>query len=303
MLKKIILVSTIVLLSGCSDTLLINFEPSELSGVTNYKVGLITMERENIPQEHSLLIEYIQKNKELQSTLDSTCKPSSTENKVAAGFIPVIGALGKFAFDYSIDKYTKYTKKLKKSAVVSYSQRVILPSESFNQHTCGIIYRYDDKRKKIGFLSVIKLNNHGNAFDIEPVYAKAYNTAAITKKPKNGKEDVKINASIAVSVKATGKDKNNLPVLSSIGEGVVSISSITVGAKSKNACQNGCDRSDIIPVTTNSNDYISVTFSVTEKGDIGINLDENIAELEAIKEAIGPAISDGIVAQLEDDNE
>lgn len=298
MLKKITLVCSMIVLGGCNHLTVNNFERSDLSAVSGNKVGLITLkELKDIPKKHSPLLKYMKKNDELADAIKSTCKAPA--HKASPTLIPIASALGKLVFDRLIDKNTKEIEKLKKAAITSYSQRVILPSNVFNKHTCGIIYRYDAEKNDVGFVSVIKFKKHGNAFSITPTYVKAHNTVAITKKPDNEKEYANINASIAVSIKAIGKDKNGLPSLSSIGEGVVTIPNIKVSEESNNSCYVECGSSDLIPSLTNSNQFISVTFSVTETGKIGVDLDEKIAESKALKEAIGPAIKEAVKEYLD----
>ena len=303
MLKKIILACSVIALSGCSHLTVNNFERSNLSAVSGNKVGLITQEGVRDIRHDSPLLKYSKENKELAGAISSACKAPYKDpvSKAGTALIPIGSAIGKLVFDLQMEKNTKELEKLKKAASASYSHRVILPSSVFNRHTCAIIYRYDSEKKDIGFVSVIRLNKYGNALNITPTYIKAHNTVAITKKPDNEKENAKINASIAVSIKAIGKDKNGLPSLSSIGEGVVTIPNIEVSKKGSNPCSKECGSSDLIPSLPDSRQFVSVTFSVTETGKIGVDLDEKIAESKALKEAIGPAIKETIKEYLKSD--
>jgi len=283
---------SLILLSGCYHLTISNFKRSELSAVSGNKAGLITQEGvNNIAVESPILNEYLKNNEDLNESIETACQTNA--QRVAPALIPIIASIGKLAFDLQMDKSTKELEKLKKAATGTFKQNVILTSNDFNKHTCAIIYRYDPKDNKIGFISVIKINKYDKAaFTIQPQYIIVHNTLAITKAP-NEKEPAKINASIAVSIKGIG-EKNGLPVLSSIGNGVITIPNIEVSKGGKNPCSEECGKSELIPYLPSSNKYISVTFSVVETGKLGVDLDEKIAEYKAIKEAIGPAIQDGI---------
>jgi hypothetical protein len=299
MLKIITLACSAMMLNGCNHLTISNFERSKLSAVSGNKAGLITQQGvQEIPQS-SPLAKYIKVNNKISDEISSACKTEG--QKITPIAVPVISAIGKLIFDLQMDKSTKELKKLKEAARATFSQRVILPSEDFNQHTCAIIYRYDPVNNDIGFISVIKFDKYGDAFTITPKYIKAHNTVAITKKPDDEKEYAKIDASIAVSIKAIGKEKNGLPSLSSIGEGVVTIPNIEVSENGSNPCTKECDSSDLIPGLSSGSQYISVTFSVIETGKLGVDLDEKIAEYMAIKEAIGPAIGEGIKEHYKED--
>jgi hypothetical protein len=97
-----------------------------------------------------------------------------------------------------------------------------------------------------------------------------------------------------------GKQLSGVAGLFPVGEGVFSITNLQIGPDGskvspvwcKTDAEKLCPKSDLV-VYPNENP-VSVTFSVTETGKIGYNIDQNIAELNAIKEAIGPAIKDAL---------
>lgn len=297
MLKILSIILIVPVVSGCNHLTISNFERSELSAVSGNKAGLSMQESKNdIDLKTPQLKKYIDKDKELVDQISSAC---AGEQKISPAAIPVIAAISKLFFDLQMDKSTKELEKLKKAAIGSYTQRVILPSESFNQHRCAIIYRYDKNTDDIGFISVIKFVKHGDVFTIKPAYIKAYNTVAITKKPNKDKDKAKINVSIAVATKVIGDNKNGLPGVQTIGAGVVTVPNIELSDDAGNPCSAGCEESDIIPIFSENGKYISVSFTVTETGKLGVDLDEKKAEYKAIKDAIGPAISEAVKGYYE----
>ena len=293
--KAITLTISAVILTGCNHLTVSGFDRSDLSAVSGSKAGLIVQDKPGTFVKDTPLALYSKKHPDLDTKIKKVCEvvPPSGTQKISAVAIPLIAALGKVVFDLQMDKNTRELAKLKKAATGTYSQTAVMTADQLNGQSCAIIYRYDEKTKAMGFIAVVDIERHANAFTMEPVYVMAYNTVAITKKPE-GKKKAKINASIGVAVKAIGKDKTGLPILSTLGAGVVTMPNIELlgGA---NACETPCASSELVPVTSGSG-TVSVTFSVVETGKLGVDFDEEIAERKAIKEAIGPAISAAITA-------
>ncbi|MCW8932092.1 MAG: hypothetical protein OQL19_17905 [Gammaproteobacteria bacterium] len=304
-MNKLLLIGcSFVLIGGCNHLTVKNFDKSPLSAVTGNKVSVITQIDINEikdPGERKLLEEYLKDNSEFEKALTKACTVGGQKVMIAPGIVPIATAFGKLMFDLQMDKNTKELEKLKKAANSSYSQRVILMSGEFKSHECALVYRYNPKTNKMGFIVVLDYIKYGNSFGIKPTYVVAHNTTAITKKSDSDKELAKINLSIAVSLKAIGSEKNGLPKLTSVGEGVVSVKNIELSEVGSNGCNESCDSSDLIPYLPSDSDYISITYGVTESGKIGVDLDERIAEYKAIKEAIGPALKETLIEYLKKD--
>lgn len=289
----------IAFLSGCNNLSIQNFDRSPYSLVSDNKSSIALGGRgeSTIP----FLQKYIDTNPDFKEAISGACTTAPSDERLTPALIPIVASVGKLAFDLQMDKNIKEIEKLKKAAQATYSSRLILPADEFRKSTCAVIYRYDESNESVGFVSVLRLESQGEeGFVVTPSYVKANNTVAITKCPEEGKS-AKINASIAVSVKAIGTEKNGLPLLTSIGEGVTTVVNIDVGPAGKAACIKGCDSSDLVPYIADKEKVISVTFAVTETGKLGIDLDEKLSEAKAVKEALGPALKDSLKEFLKED--
>ena len=161
--------------------------------------------------------------------------------------------------------------------------------------------RYRDEDDKAGLLALLKIEPRGgNAFTIEPRYVKANNARAVTM-AGDAKTPPTINLSLSVTTRGIGRHETRLAGLFPAGEGVVSVSKVEVGPGRKSyTCNTRCPLSDLIPYPDGSG-LVSVSVGVTETGEIGFDLDQRTAELKAIKEAMGPALSDAISETLKKD--
>ena len=301
MLKYLGLVGAIAFLSGCNHLSIQNFERSPYSFVSNNKAGVFIINGASDLPPESLIGNYLKETSDFKNAVETKCSDTSDKKEnVMPALIPLASSFGKFLFDMQMDKNTREIEKLKKAAQATYSSKVILPSGQFIESSCAVLFRFDEENKSIGFVSVLKVEKKGEGFVITPVYIKANNTVAVTKRPETG-EAAKINVSIAVSVKAIGTDKNGLPQLVAVGEGVTTVVNIDVGPNEKAVCVNNCYSSDLVPYLTDSKKIISVSFAITETGKLGIDLDEKLSEIKAIKEAIGPALKDSLNEYLKED--
>lgn len=298
MKKPICTIVTITLLSGCQNLSLQNFDKSPYSMTYNNKSEVTLHNGENDWENAPALKKYIANNPELQTAISKSCtNPSVALNPV---LIPIATSVGKLLFDLQIDKKTKDIEKIKKAAQVTYSNRIIMPSEDFRKYSCATMYRYNESDSKIGFISALRIDDKNDGFTITPIYVRANNTAAITKRPMEGKS-AKINVSIAASIKSIGGKKHDLPTLTAIGEGVTTVHDIDVGPTASAHCSTGCESTDILPYIADDKRTISVTLAITETGKIGIDLDEKLSESKAIKEALGPALKETLKEYLKEE--
>ncbi len=305
MIRYTILLFSISVLTGCHHLTLKGFDHADDTRVSGNTIALsMDNHTKNKNSSHVSLDNFYQGNGELKAIMGKSCniKTDDGPEKIAAEVLPIITSLGKLVFDLVIDQKTREMEKLKKAAVNSYSQRLILSSNGFQKTSCVMIYRFDTKNNKIGFISVLKINKHGDGFSFTPIYVKANNTVSVTKKPKNDNEKAKINVSIAISLKAIGIEQNGLPSVHPIGQGVVSIPNLEISPKGMAKCIKGCSSSDLIPYLLQDEKSISVTLSVTETGKLGVDIDQKISEAEAIKEAMGPALKETLENYLKKDD-
>jgi hypothetical protein len=206
-----------------------------------------------------------------------------SENLVSAGIKAV---------DWYIEKKEKEIERIKEASQVDYSNRVIITP--FDNVSCAIVYRYKDY-EKVNLVSVLQFQRHGNnAFTLQPLYVKAKDSIAITKK-SDAEKCAKMDISFALSLKTVRKDKklSNFPILIPIGEGIVTVPNIAVGSDTEcsTSCreENTCERSDLIPLPLND-EAVSVTFVTTETGKIGLDIDKSLSQMKALRKAIGPIL-------------
>lgn len=283
-------------ISGCTHFSVANFEKDDASGVTGNRVGLLLI-RDGWDRTYDAqpIAGYVSSNQELQKAIQSGCKSDRIEPKAVPAAIPILASLGKLGFDLFIDAQVRSAEELKKAAQATYSEKIALSSAQLRATNCALVVRYSDDKKSIGLVTLVKLDNKNDlAFVTRPLYVAASNAAAVTMK----QTVPTINLSIAASAKGIAKQESGSPGLFSSGEGVFSVKNIVVNSSKFYTCptESDCPKSDLIPYP--EGDPVSITFSVTETGKIGVDIDQDVAELKAIKEAIGPAIKDSLKEKL-----
>jgi len=315
---------TVFSITGCETLTVDNFDRAKYSAIEKNISRMLIHNKSINKKKHPL----VSNNAKLMNLITTKCKPrppAADGASVSAtikfvGQTDLIAATGKLLYDLYIDKKTKNLKKLKKAASSKYSNKVIMSSKNFKDSSCVLLYRINKKKIKnkdgiskyeLGIVTLLKLRYLTKGFTMQPIFVRAHNTSAITKKYSEGKYP-KINVTYAVSLKAIGVDKDGLPVLKSFGEGVVSVVNVEIDKdkvtdnkhvvlSGKISCiENDCDSSDLIPYH-NKSENISVSFAVTESGKLGVSIDEKLAEAATIKEAIGPAIKDMLLEYLKDE--
>jgi hypothetical protein len=297
-------------LSGCATTLN-NFEKSEISGTKNNKIALALINNEsNLGTANEPIGSFVEKDAALKNLISKECPISQPRIvKMPPAAIPIAAALGKLAFDSYLDSQIKAAESLKKSALSTYSERVIIENGGMAGYSCAIFARYNitNNIKSPGLIALIKINHvSDSSFTISPRYIKAYNAAAVTKKAAASSQS-EIGVSIAISTKSIGRQQSGVKGLFATGEGVFSIPKITIGDAAKpfvcpdltdpSQSNKSCPASDLV-VYDSANGPISLTIAATEAGSIGVDIDSDIAEYKAIKEAIGPAIKDSLKEYL-----
>jgi hypothetical protein len=292
------LLVVLLLTSVCNNLYASQPKLSKLSGQSGHQVNLLLLNNQWSTSSNDSIDSYVKNAPGLITLINERCV--STDEKLAPELIPIAISVGKLLFDSYMDAKVAKDNELKSAAQASYSGRAILSDTQVRAAKCALIIRHDIKKKALGLLALVKLDNRSNnAFVMTPLYVAAKNAVAITKEDKDKNSAPVINISIAVLTKSIGKQPSGVSVLLPVGEGVASIPNISIGTSDKPyTCDLNqvCSSSDLVVYP--SGNPVSVTFSVTETGNVGFDIDQNIAELKAIKEAIGPALVDAMKEQL-----
>lgn len=307
MKKAIIGITVVMMLSGCSNMSVSNFQQSEYSGVKGNKVTLIFIEPKMKNADLVAISSVISGDKELQSVLANTCGvPAQDFTKMAVPLVgTVIATAGKLLFDMFMDNQVRQIEGLKKAAQGAYSEKRLISGADLKRQSCALTVRYKEDEKDYGLVALVKLvkQSDDRSFVIEPAYVRAKNAVVVTEKPTEADKPATIGIAIGVSVKAITKQRSNLFGLQQVGEGVVSIPKLALGSHSqpvKCDAQSQCSSSDLIPYPETGKEVVSVAVSVAEVGKISVDFDQSIAETKAIKEAIGPVLKDTIKDLIKD---
>lgn len=303
MKARIVAAAMLVVLSGCGTT---NFQKSEYSGVKENKLALVLIQGGATNADLKALMPVFQADKNLLAKLDEDCGVGS-DAMIAA--VPeaagLIASIGKLIVDLFMDAQVRELEGLKKAAQASYSDRKLVSSAALRRQNCALAVRYKDGDKDYGLAALVRLAKQPDdrSFVVEPVYVRAKNAVAVTEKPSEANKQATMAVAIGVSVKAVAKQKTNVPTLQAVGEGVVTVAKVEVGPRGAAAgClpKTRCPSSDLIPYPEAGNDVASLTLSIAEAGKINVDFDQSIAELKAIKEALGPALKDTLKEALKD---
>ncbi len=238
-----------------------------------------------------------------------------TQEALVPSVIPLVTSLGKYLFDRFQNRKIKELKELKQAATSTYSGNAFLSSTRLKNARCAILVRnyMENGKKHTGLIVVANIEHYtedgSQVFFIQPTFVKVYKPAVKTKKvlQERGKaiKHSKVNLAIGFALKAIGIDRNSgLSKLDVVGSGASSVSNVELPVKAgdqvTNPCKKPCSHSDLIP-HIDDGQPISISMSVTELGQVGIDFDQRIAEITAIKEAFGPAIKESLKEALSDD--
>lgn len=307
MKKEIIGIAALILLSGCTNMSVSNFNKSEHSGVRGNKVALIFIEPKEKNEDLIKISPVINEDTVLQSMLEATCGvpvQATTESAV----VGLIATAGKLLFDMFMDNQVRQIEGLKMAAQAAYSEKRLISGADLKKQSCALVVRYKEIKegaKDYGLVALVKLvkQSDDRSFVIEPLYVRAKNAVVVTEKPSEANESATIGLSVGVSIKAITKLRSNVLSLQRMGEGLVSIPNLALGPNSKPVkCEtkSKCSTSDLIPYPETGKEVVSVTVSVAEVGKINVDFDQSIAEVKAIKEAIGPVLKDTIKDFIKD---
>lgn len=219
------------------------------------------------------------------------------EVKAAPGLIPLLSAIPKLIYDISADKKSRELDALKKSAISSYSVDFLIPKGKISDYRCLILMRHD-KDLNVNAAVAYGVVVRGELLLLSPKFIWAKNTTANTKRVEEGKKE-EITFMSGISLQGIGKQENGIPIIASSGQDSKKLGKFSLGDVNPQNVENGISIGPVPLIATSSISILRV--SVTEVGDLGFDVDEKLAEIKTIKEAIGPALSAGVTAHLEDD--
>ena len=190
-----------------------------------------------------------------------------------------------------------------------YSKTIYVNSIELKKLKCAVLVRYSNKKDSQeidkGIYSVIKFDHKLNsaeqikAFTFTPTTFAANNATVKTLTDRKKPGSAKISAAIAVTLKAITQDENKLPAVSPLGAASVGLSKVLLNGSDKCLEDAACEESDLIPhIETDT--VLALSIGVSEVGHVGIDFDKREAEINAIKEAYGPALKESVGTLLKD---
>jgi len=223
---------------------------------------------------------------------------------VAAALVPIIAAIGEGIFNLWADDQQRKIEAIVESAKASYAATWIMSAQQLEQTQCVAMVRYtedDGGVIKPGLTTVLKFNDKGAApdglsrsFTFTPIYVQMTNSVAVTLKLP----EPKTSLSFAVSVKAVGTPEGGVQRLLPSGEGVMTVPAVKLG-KVPRCRAADCKTSDLLPYPVKAG-ALSVTMAIAEQGATGFDDKAALAELAAVKSALGPAIGEAIKKKFGD---
>lgn len=237
--------------------------------------------------------------------------------------LAIASTTAKYLFDRGQQKQVDDLAAIKKGMTASYSARTILTASDLKETDClGIVRHTEGVITTNSLVALIKLRHlpldpepDKEGFIFIPVMVYATDAAVFTlpEEEKDGEvTPSKLTASIGLSVKALGA-ANGVPVVADVGTAAVSVKDVQLPSTPAkdvapssipvNACSEAkpCEKSELIPHVSDGDKLISLTMSVTETGQLGIDFDKREAEINAIKEAYGPVIKSAITERFGED--
>lgn len=239
----------------------------------------------------------------------AACPDGKTRPK-AVSFLPVlVPAVGKLLFDLALDEQQRSVEALKAAAAPApYGARVILPADQLRKATCAVLVRWarDDPDDSPGFVAVVRFENpsiEGMAAKptdevrlLRPVYVRARSAVAVTASGQLG-SDAAITVAFGAVVKAVGRlpaSAGSLPTLLAVGEGSSTVKGVPIGASAKHQCViEACAPTDLFAFPPGGT-QTSFAMTVAEVGNVGFNVDVAVAELKALKAALGPVVTESL---------
>jgi hypothetical protein len=223
---------------------------------------------------------------------------------IAAAAVPILAALGELVVNLYAENQKQRIQDIVDSAQATYGVTTAVSPTDLSNASCLLFVRYAyDFQKNVatpGLVVLSKLSHETvpsagatTVLTFQPIYVRSKTLVAVTRQSDAPTASI----SIALSVKAVARQGSQVLRLLPTGEGVVTVAKVALNT---DRCGSSpCKRSDLIPFPTDKG-TLSVAVSITEQGVTGFNDKAAQAELAAIKDAIGPAVSEAIKARFGD---
>jgi hypothetical protein len=316
-----IALAIVVLLGGCATPALKaarDFKAAGDSGADSDRVFLAIVPPPSGGSDSSLLAA-LSAVPDLRTALVAAgCKPPAPQVQpaVVQAFVPLLAAMAQFGFESWIENQKAEVEAILEAAKASYSATIDVNDAAFiGSSPCLAVMRYGIEKDTLvpGMSAVLKLRLAGGtsagiqALQVEPTYVRFFNSVAVTASVADPKVPT-IDVAFGVTVKAVGNQRSGLPALLPAGAGTVQLAKVEIGKAAKDACQvlperplagqRICPRSELIPYPVGKGPLV-VSVGVAETGKTGIPGARALAELEALKAAFGPALSEAVKAHFD----
>lgn len=241
-------------------------------------------------------------------------KPSPLFNAVL--WVPVVA---KLAFNLGANQFAHYVEGIKKRSSADYSARAEADVDDFVADRCivaGRVKERDDGTLDYESLVVVKLfqsSVSAESISLRPVYAWAKNSIALTKCEdncfsKNQNRQGKIGISMAVIISGVTPDSTSVNEIRRYGSAAVSFPEVPLSGrgvlieepKFMGFVQVSPIDSEIMPAKLPGS-QLHLSVAVTETGTIGGDFDRAASEIEALKEALGPALEAQVTRRYKDE--
>lgn len=304
----LIAISAAGLLYGCANfNTASGFQQADASGIEGSKTVVVLIGPDE-PTERVLASfkKYAPGTDTSWVHADEKCglKPSPPAPAVAAAVVPIIAAVAEVVFNLWADGQQRKIEAIVDSAKASYSATTIVSPQRLERTQCIAMLRYteaDGGAVKPGLTAVLKLGDKGmapdglsRAFTLTPIYVQMTNSVAITMMAPEPKTSI----SMAMSIKAVGTPEGGVQRLLPSGEGVTTVPGVKLGKRARCGAAD-CKASDLVPYPTKVQ-ALSVSLAIAEQGVTGFDDKAALAELAAVKAALGPAISEAVKKKFSD---
>lgn len=292
------------LLAGCGTFgQSVDFKPSPLGGVSDQQLKAVYFDPAGIKGDPELI-----NDAELQKILKAQCQPPGPQPALGAAVVPIIAALGQLAVSQYFVQHQRRIEQIVEDAKAAYSLTFDIDPAALSQTRCLVLVRHGSKPDgsigSIGLQAVIQLDavqagpTGTAAVKFRPIYVRAANAVAQTRQA----DKPAMSVSIGLSIKAVSPQRaDGVARLLPTGEGAVGVANVVLSADAAQVkcVEPVCKSSELLPYPFNRG-RLSVTLAVAEQGQTGFNDKVVLADLAALKEALGPAVGEAIKAKFGD---
>lgn len=296
-----------VLAAGCSHLGALDFVKADNSGVAGGRVSVVSIQ-DGVPRSLAAIPLALFQDPDLRSSLQSHCgMPFDDKSFKAAGvaLAPILAALAQVAVGLHFDRQKQRIEDIVAAAQASYGATTELTPQQLVKTNCLLVSRYAEQAgrvDKVGLQLLLRVQRIEGGFPaatealvVRPVFLRARDAVAATRKA----DPASIGVAVAVSLKALGRRQgDDLPHLLPVGEVVVSVADVQLAGAA--LCMDlSCQRSDWLPFPLDRG-LLSVSVALAEQGQTGFNDKLVLAEIAALKEALGPAVAEVVKTKLGD---